>query len=300
MKIDDLFQPDVHSASEKLSSETSVVPATDSEDWVSYYKTTHNFYSYWCFKVVYKRRDDIVISEHIDDYLLETVKERIESMLSIYCPLHSDVRVAFQDVDDNVNVAVLSYEFFADFYYNIPGWMKFVAFMYRLKENIKKRNTILSNDDLHEPYSFGFIADKERNGILQSEYNSLYNFFTWGHILDTLIRCDLDEMDSLKYRDDCRKAKFEVPGSALYDVLTIKHPIWETKVLSVDASLKGFLEFYNKVFGDLAYAVLRDIAKQPENTPYITMKWMFRQINRNFKKNGKEPMPDTWLQKLLD
>jgi hypothetical protein len=102
MKIDDLFQPDVHSASEKLSSETSVVPATDSEDWVSYYKMTHNFYSYWCFKAVYKRRDDIVISEHIDNYLLETVKERIESMLSIYCPLHSDVRVAFQDVDDKM------------------------------------------------------------------------------------------------------------------------------------------------------------------------------------------------------
>ena len=298
--IDDLFQPDVHTASAKISNESSAIPDANSENWESYYKTTHNFYSFWRFEIKYK----IPASEpynmhHIDKYLRESVKEKIESVLAVYCPLHSDVRFTL-NFDDKL--ITLNYDFFADFYYNIPGYMHFSAFIYRLTEYIKDRyDDLLNRDRFYNPYSFGFVADKEMNGTLTQKYEYLFDFYSWAHIIDTLVRCDIDDMDSRKFRDDCRKAKFEVPGSALYDILTVEDPIWiSNPLLSSSACLKGFFKFYTKVFGDLAYSVLRDIAKQPENTPYITMHWLFRQINRNIRKNGKEPLEAAWLQKLLD
>lgn len=290
MRIDDLFISNAQTASKELSSNVSPVPDVNSNDWEDYYKKELNFYSMWRFEAKYKRSNEVLV---VNDYLRKTIVERILNFLSVYCPLHSEVR--FQ-MDVNDKYIILNYDFFADFYYNIPGYMQFVAFIYRLGKHLEEKCASLNNEHWYNPYAFGYVIEKERNGEITPEYNYLFHVFHWGHILDTLIRCDTDDMNTKKWREDCRKVKFEVPGSALYDILTCEDSFWKTDVLSSYNCVKSFIEFYTRLFGDLSYSVMRDPVKQPENTSYITMHWLFRQINRNFKKCGKKPM----LKALFD
>lgn len=290
---DDLFTPSQQTASDTLTDSVKIIPDASDENWVSYYKTALNFYSYWKLRIEFPYEKDKVDVQPLDSYLTNTVPEHIVSFLNIHCPVHSDVRASATATEKFIQI---DYDFFADFFYNIPGWMHLMAFIYRLRIYLRKRYPqIVDTDKYRERILFYVVMDEQRNGIMEEKTNLMTDCFSWGHILDSLIHCDVEDMDTTQFRNDCRRCKFEVPGSVLYDLLTVNDPKWiADPIMSAQASMKGFVQAYTKLFGDLSYAILRS-DEHPEPTPWITMHWIFRQINRNIKRCGKKPLPMGWL-----
>ena len=296
MTIDELFTQNGRPAAALLSDEVQTVPAAGDEGWEAYYKTVHGFYSYWKLRIELPYVKETSELRRVDDYLRRIVGERIGVFLAVFCPSHSDVRttVVFEE-----KYARIEYDFFADFFHNIPGYMEFCAFIYRLRLYVRERYPIVvTADRWRERVLMWLVMDEERNGVTEQKTNMVTELFTWGYILNTLRRGDTEEMDSKDWRDACRIAKFEVPGSALYDILTTDDPQWISEpLISASASTKAFVQAYMRLFGDLSYAVLRS-DEHPEPTPYIVMHWLWRHINRHIRMNNKRPLPPSWLAEV--